>query len=347
MSSNVCFDCKCPITSGEYVQIGDNHFHADHFRCSHCSTPFSSNPYFENDSSYFCEKDYHELFSPKCEKCKLPIKDKYLNIDNKKYHNTCFVCAECNSEFENGNFFNYNGAPICKKCYAYKAAKICAKCNEPILSKVYLALDKHWHVDCFTCGKCGKQFNQESFLNIEGQPYHQSCHQILCVFCSSSISGEYYQLEKDQALHKDCLESYKNKKKNPSSPPKPESQPQPQIQPQSQPQPPAQPQPHVLPSIQKLKSEKRSSVLVNALGLDLYIDEESKLNEDMKKMQVSQFYSYERLTQLPFPEGVDQDKREIYLNDEDFQKVFGLGKEEFGKMSKWKKNELKKKAKLF
>lgn len=366
MSSNICFDCKCPITSGEYVQIDDNHFHADHFRCSHCSTPFESNPYFEKDSSYFCEKDYHELFSPKCFKCKQPIKDKYLNIDGKNYHNTCFICAECNSEFENGNFLNYNGSQLCKKCYTYKAAKICSKCNEPILSKIYLALDKHWHADCFTCGKCGKKFNQESFLNIEGLPYHQACHQILCVFCSSAVSGEYYQLENDQALHKNCLDSYKNKKKNqPSSPPpEPESKPQPisqlqpkpelQVQPNPHPQPQTQPEQHIQPQTHLLglpsnpkTQNKRSSVLVNALGVDLYVDEETKLNEDVTKLNISQYYSYERLIQLPSPEGVDQDKRENHLNDEEFQKVFGMGKEEFGKLSKWKKNEMKKKAKLF
>ncbi len=58
-------------------------------------------------------------------------------------------------------------------------------------------------------------------------------------------------------------------------------------------------------------------------------------------------FPLDMLTKEPFPEGVDKSKREEYLSDADFQKVFKQTKEEFAKFPKWKQTELKKKAKLF
>lgn len=46
-------------------------------------------------------------------------------------------------------------------------------------------------------------------------------------------------------------------------------------------------------------------------------------------------------------DGVDGKKKESYLSDEEFRKVFGIGKEEFEGLASWKKLEMKKKAGLF
>mmetsp|Transcript_96 Transcript_96/g.162 ORF Transcript_96/g.162 Transcript_96/m.162 type:complete len:545 (+) Transcript_96:55-1689(+) len=45
--------------------------------------------------------------------------------------------------------------------------------------------------------------------------------------------------------------------------------------------------------------------------------------------------------------GVDPSKREEYLSDDAFKAVFGMSKEEFTKLPKWKRDKLKKEHKLF
>ena len=47
------------------------------------------------------------------------------------------------------------------------------------------------------------------------------------------------------------------------------------------------------------------------------------------------------------PTGVDGTKKEKFLSDEDFVKVFGMERGAFEKLPKWKKDQQKKNAGLF
>jgi len=47
------------------------------------------------------------------------------------------------------------------------------------------------------------------------------------------------------------------------------------------------------------------------------------------------------------PEEIVLHKKELYLSDEDFKKVFGLTKQQFNKLPKWKKQMKKKDVHLF
>ena len=47
------------------------------------------------------------------------------------------------------------------------------------------------------------------------------------------------------------------------------------------------------------------------------------------------------------PEGVDPTKKEMYLTDDEFKKVFEMDKPAFASLPAWKQNNLKKKAKLY
>ncbi|MBA0552287.1 hypothetical protein Golob_023113, partial [Gossypium lobatum] len=60
-------------------------------------------------------------------------------------------------------------------------------------------------------------------------------------------------------------------------------------------------------------------------------------------------FSYEQLkakSENPVT-GIDFKRREAYLSDEEFQAVFGMEKEAFYKLPKWKQDMLKKKVDLF
>jgi hypothetical protein len=47
------------------------------------------------------------------------------------------------------------------------------------------------------------------------------------------------------------------------------------------------------------------------------------------------------------PEEIVYHKKEQYLSDEDFKKVFGISKQQFNKLPKWKKQMKKKEVHLF
>ncbi|XP_058723957.1 villin-3-like [Vicia villosa] len=72
--------------------------------------------------------------------------------------------------------------------------------------------------------------------------------------------------------------------------------------------------------------------------------------EDGNNDQSSQgTFSYDQLktTSGKNVPGIDLERREAYLSDEEFQTVFGMAKEAFYKLPKWKKDMLKKKFELF
>jgi hypothetical protein len=47
------------------------------------------------------------------------------------------------------------------------------------------------------------------------------------------------------------------------------------------------------------------------------------------------------------PEGVDPTCKEQYLEDDTFQRLFGMGKEEFKRLQAWKRTPVRKKHGLF
>jgi len=60
------------------------------------------------------------------------------------------------------------------------------------------------------------------------------------------------------------------------------------------------------------------------------------------------FYTYDLLRRRDgLPEEIVVHKKEQYLSDEDFKKVFGLTKEKFNLLPKWKKQAKKKEVYLF
>lgn len=50
-------------------------WHPEHFVCTHCQEEIGSRNFFERDGQPYCEKDYHNLFSPRCFYCNGPILD--------------------------------------------------------------------------------------------------------------------------------------------------------------------------------------------------------------------------------------------------------------------------------
>ena len=57
-------------------------------------------------------------------------------------------------------------------------------------------------------------------------------------------------------------------------------------------------------------------------------------------------FAYSELRSAPYPAGVDANARETSLTDAEFLTVFGMGKEQFSALPKWKQTAQKKKMML-
>jgi flagellar motor protein MotB len=87
-----------------------------------------------------------------------------------------------------------------------------------------------------------------------------------------------------------------------------------------------------------------SSTSASASGSKTHDDDESYQPPD--NSDITQFYPFEDIVSGK-AKNVNQDKKEAYLSDGDFQKVFGMDKASFYQLRPWKQKSLKKSKGLF
>ncbi|KYG42727.1 hypothetical protein M433DRAFT_157550 [Acidomyces richmondensis BFW] len=113
-----CKSCKTPI-EGEVIVACGAEWHAGHFFCAQCGDPFDARtPFVEKDGYAWCVGCHTNRYSPKCRKCKKPVTDIVVKALGWDWHSKCFVCTECNGDFEDGKYFlrGESENPVCVKC---------------------------------------------------------------------------------------------------------------------------------------------------------------------------------------------------------------------------------------
>ncbi|XP_011612518.2 paxillin-like isoform X2 [Takifugu rubripes] len=192
VAKGVCGACKKPIV-GQVVTAMGRTWHPEHFVCTHCQEEIGSKNFFERDGQPYCEKDYHNLFSPRCHYCNGPILDKVVTALDKTWHPEHFFCAQCGSFFGVEGFHEKDGKAYCRKDYFDMFAPKCGGCARAILENYISALNSLWHPECFVCRECFTPFINGSFFDHDGQPYCESHYHeqrgSLCSGCQKPITG--------------------------------------------------------------------------------------------------------------------------------------------------------------
>lgn len=97
-----------------------------------------------SDGEIYCEKDYADLFSPKCPKCKQPIQGAAIEIEGTLYHKACFACYGCKKEISVGD--EYMNIDQCT---------------------FHTGKELHSHtlhaLDCFKCKNCKSPIGEQEF----------------------------------------------------------------------------------------------------------------------------------------------------------------------------------------
>lgn len=109
----ICCTCKQKITSGDYLQLGENYYHTPHFWCFICSISkvlqkissvleklLENEDFSEHEGKVYCEEHYLEVTgAPKCMKCFEYMIGEYCIVQGKKFHPDCFKCDYCKRAF--------------------------------------------------------------------------------------------------------------------------------------------------------------------------------------------------------------------------------------------------------
>ncbi|KAJ8395643.1 hypothetical protein AAFF_G00031240 [Aldrovandia affinis] len=192
VAKGVCGACRKPIV-GQVVTAMGRTWHPEHFVCTHCQEEIGSRNFFERDGQPYCEKDYHNLFSPRCFYCNGPILDKVVTALDRTWHPDHFFCAQCGAFFGPEGFHEKDGKAYCRKDYFNMFAPKCGGCARAILENYISALNSLWHPECFVCRECFTPFVNGSFFEHEGQPYCEAHYHerrgSLCSGCQKPITG--------------------------------------------------------------------------------------------------------------------------------------------------------------
>ncbi|XP_066089952.1 actin-binding LIM protein 2 isoform X4 [Saccopteryx bilineata] len=202
-SAILCTTCG-DVCKGEVLRVQSKYFHIKCFVCKACGCDLAEGGFFVRQGEYICTQDYQRLYGTRCFSCDQFIEGEVVSALGKTYHPDCFVCAVCRLPFPPGDRVTFNGKEcMCQKCSLPKSVGSsthpsqglwsCGGCGTEIKNgQSLVALDKHWHLGCFTCKTCGKELNAE-YISKDGLPYCEADYHakfgIRCDGCEKYITG--------------------------------------------------------------------------------------------------------------------------------------------------------------
>lgn len=187
-----CATCG-KIIAGKMITALGKVWHPEHFVCTACHTELGCSGFYEREGQAYCEKDYQQLFSPRCAYCKGPIVQNILTAMDRTWHPEHFFCAHCGERFGTDGYLEKDGKPYCKRDFYHLFAPKCSGCGDPVRENYLTAANGTWHPDCFVCSDCLKPFTDGCFMEMDGRPlcslHFHSRQGTLCGGCGEPISG--------------------------------------------------------------------------------------------------------------------------------------------------------------
>ncbi|CAF93402.1 unnamed protein product, partial [Tetraodon nigroviridis] len=191
-AKGTCASCKKCIVGKMITALGQM-WHPEHFLCVVCQTELSRTGFCERDGRPYCDKDYHQLFSPRCAYCKGPILHNILTALDQTWHPEHFFCAHCGGLFGPEGFLEKGGKPYCCNDFYHLFSPKCSGCGEAVKENYLSAANGTWHPECFVCLDCLKPFADGCFMELDGRPlclFHFHSRQgTLCGSCNQPITG--------------------------------------------------------------------------------------------------------------------------------------------------------------
>jgi len=363
--ARVCHSCKQAVTTAYVVAKGMT-FHADHFRCVKCNGELGGKAFIEKDGNFYCENDYYANFNPKCGQCNEIIKGQYIQALDQAWHPEHFVCSDCGNPFPGNQFRKHGTKPYCDACFGRLYSEKCAKCQKQIDGAVFEAMDQKFHLECFTCSignhaigeastfhvheskvycpphfeelflqkckDCGKVITGQ-FIKILDDHFHPECWK--CNKCKKNITAESCGQDGGRFYCKPCHADIVSKKQALLAGSAPKSQP---VAVTSAPAP-------VQAPVNTSVVHTSPAPVIKELPKPA-AKPEAKVDTS-KDIVIGQFFPYAALKNNDVPASVDRSKKEQYLSDSDFQKMFRMTKPEFAKFPDWKQKRLKQGLLLF
>lgn len=132
-------------------------------RCAQCFRAFQDGVFYEFEGRKYCERDFHVLFAPCCNKCGEFVIGRVIKAMAANWHPHCFCCESCGKELADCGFIRnqvitkyYNNNHMHKNpklwllilifvLFRFQNRALCHDCN---------ARDKAGTLGKYICNKC-------------------------------------------------------------------------------------------------------------------------------------------------------------------------------------------------
>uniref|UniRef100_A0A3Q3FD11 Actin-binding LIM protein 2 n=1 Tax=Labrus bergylta TaxID=56723 RepID=A0A3Q3FD11_9LABR len=338
-----CCGCGKEFKNEQSLVALDKHWHLGCFKCKVCNKVLNAE-YISKDGIPFCEMDYHAMFGIQCESCKKYITGKVLEAGEKHYHPTCARCARCEQMFAEGEEMYLQGSsiwhPPCRQAAKQEEkSKVTRTSSESITSVP--ASSASGSPSRVIYAKLGEEMLD--YKDLAALPKTKAIYNIDRPDMLSYSPYVSYPSEERHYGEGDGEKSPRQRR--PSSPSSNSSMGgygryTPSRSPQNYSRPGITPQSHVY--------QKAHLQIFTPIVLPLSC---VPLKENLVACVEYLIYPYEILAvthrvKVKLPRDVDRTRLETPIS-EDFQRVFGMTLDQFDRMALWKKNDMKKKARLF
>lgn len=102
--------------------------------CAQCFRAFQDGIFYEFEGRKYCERDFHVLFAPCCNKCGEFVIGRVIKAMAANWHPQCFCCEMCSKELADCGFIRNQNRALCHDCNARVKAVglgkyVCNKCQ--------------------------------------------------------------------------------------------------------------------------------------------------------------------------------------------------------------------------
>lgn len=91
-------------------------------RCAQCFRAFQDGIFYEFEGRKYCERDFHVLFAPCCNKCGEFVIGRVIKAMAASWHPQCFCCESCHKELADCGFIRnqVSSFNLCNECTFFR-----------------------------------------------------------------------------------------------------------------------------------------------------------------------------------------------------------------------------------
>uniref|UniRef100_A0A1A9UNV0 LIM domain-containing protein n=1 Tax=Glossina austeni TaxID=7395 RepID=A0A1A9UNV0_GLOAU len=168
-------------------------WHTQCFVCAQCFRAFQDGIFYEFEGRKYCERDFHVLFAPCCNKCGEFVIGRVIKAMSASWHPQCFRCQMCAKELADCGFIRNQNRALCHECNAKVKAEItgryvCQKCHGLIDDEPLRFRGEVYHGYHFNCTACGVELDSTA-REVKSRPglAANDMNELYCLRCHDKM----------------------------------------------------------------------------------------------------------------------------------------------------------------